>query len=211
MWADSRNPTYMIRIDSLRQIHGSPAMILCQETLDGSLDWYLQTDSLIVCMDSCVSVPVTIKLSIWGSFHWSSVMHSGVIAWRQFKQMQGEVMNIFSFVTIGNITLMAIAGLLTWYPGIFKSRHCNAFQDWAPINEIYRCPISKWVAEIWQHCRVPKKLPQLDLPSELAKWVVDTRHHFLCGGGGGGARGEVDNKPLPEPMLTLIPVAIWRH
>ena len=54
MWVDSRNPIYMIRIDSLGQIHGSPAMSLCQWTRDGNLGWYHQPDSLIVHMDSCV-------------------------------------------------------------------------------------------------------------------------------------------------------------
>ena len=48
--------------------------------------------------------------------------------------------------------------LLSWCP-IFKSSHCYSFEDWAPVDEIYGCPILKWVAETWPHDRVPGELP----------------------------------------------------
>ena len=37
----------------------------------------------------------------------------------------------------------------------FKSSLSNSFEYWAPVDEIYRCPIFKWVAETWPHCMVP--------------------------------------------------------
>ena len=38
--------------------------------------------------------------------------------------------------------------LLSWSP-IFKSSHCNSFEDQAPVDEIYGCPIFKGAAETW--------------------------------------------------------------
>ena len=43
--------------------------------------------------------------------------------------------------------------LSSWYP-IFQSSLCNSFDDWAPVDFIYRCPIFKWLAGTWQHDRV---------------------------------------------------------
>ena len=37
----------------------------------------------------------------------------------------------------------------------FKTIHCNSFEDQAPVDEIYGCPIFKWVAVTWIHGRVP--------------------------------------------------------
>ena len=38
---------------------------------------------------------------------------------------------------------------------IMPTSHCNSFEDRAPVNFIYGCPISKWVAMTWFHSRVP--------------------------------------------------------
>ena len=46
----------------------------------------------------------------------------------------------------------SLLGLLSWYP-IFTSSHCNSFEDRAPVDEIYGCPIFKWVTETILHCR----------------------------------------------------------
>ena len=47
--------------------------------------------------------------------------------------------------------------LLSWCP-ILKSNHCNAFEDWLPIDFIYHCPIFIWVAVIWQEWQGAKVL-----------------------------------------------------
>ena len=39
-------------------------------------------------------------------------------------------------------------------PQWVKSSYCNLSEDWATVDEIYRCPICKWVTEGWQHVRV---------------------------------------------------------
>ena len=41
--------------------------------------------------------------------------------------------------------LNELIGLLDWYPVIWSSL-CNSFEDRAPLNCIYGCPIFKWVA-----------------------------------------------------------------
>ena len=58
-----------------------------------------------------------------------------------------------------------LPGLLFWYP-IFESSGCNSFEDRAPVDQIYGCPIFKWVAKLCLHDRVPgpKQWPQGDLP-----------------------------------------------
>ena len=69
------------------------------------------------------------------------------------------------------IALRAVLGLLSWcaickFPyeilleGFtnwlkFHSSHSNSFEDWAPADSIYGCPIFKWVAVTWLHGRVP--------------------------------------------------------
>ena len=42
----------------------------------------------------------------------------------------------------------------------FKLSHCNSFEDQAPVDEIYGCPIFKRVAESWLHGRVPVEIPK---------------------------------------------------
>ena len=55
---------------------------------------------------------------------------------------------------LGMLPWWPLLGILSWYP-IFKSRHCNSFEDQAPVNFIYGCLIFKWVAVTWLHDRVP--------------------------------------------------------
>ena len=43
---------------------------------------------------------------------------------------------------------------LSWYP-VMLSSLCNSFEDRAPIDFIYGCPIFKWVAETWFSDRAP--------------------------------------------------------
>ena len=31
---------------------------------------------------------------------------------------------------------------------------CNSFEDWAPVDFIYGCPIFKWVAKTWKPCEM---------------------------------------------------------
>ena len=40
--------------------------------------------------------------------------------------------------------------LLSWYP-IYKSSHCNSFEDGAPVDFIDGCPTFKWVLKTWPH------------------------------------------------------------
>ena len=45
----------------------------------------------------------------------------------------------------------AIAGGGGYYPATcsYASCLCNSFEDWAPIDFVYGCPIFKWVAAMW--------------------------------------------------------------
>ena len=55
-------------------------------------------------------------------------------------------------------------GISPWLPllglqscrRIFFSSHRNSFEDWAPVDFIYRCPILKWIEQCWLHERVPE-------------------------------------------------------
>ena len=47
-----------------------------------------------------------------------------------------------------------LLGPLSWYPTC-KWSHCNSFEDRAPVDEIYGCPIFEWVAGTWLKDRVP--------------------------------------------------------
>ena len=38
---------------------------------------------------------------------------------------------------------------------IFKCSHCNSFEEWAPVEFIYGCPIFRWVVGTWLHDRGP--------------------------------------------------------
>ena len=45
-----------------------------------------------------------------------------------------------------------------YYPKVLSLSQvtaCNSFEDRAPVDFIYGCPIFKWVAETWPHDRVP--------------------------------------------------------
>ena len=43
--------------------------------------------------------------------------------------------------------------LSSWCP-IFKYSIGNSFEKWEPVNFMCRCPVFKWVAQTWQHCKV---------------------------------------------------------
>ena len=59
----------------------------------------------------------------------------------------------FGFCTLlGHVTLVNVT--VTTFPvSYLKSSHCNSFEDWGPVDEIYRCPIFIWVAVIYQRMR----------------------------------------------------------
>ena len=44
--------------------------------------------------------------------------------------------------------LRPLLGPQSWCP-TFKSSHSNSFEDRAPVDEIYGCPIFEWVAQVW--------------------------------------------------------------
>ena len=65
--------------------------------------------------------------------------------------------------------LAVFAGAVILVPML--SSFCNSFEDWAPVNEIYGCPIFKRVAVIWlkighQHCH-PNNGCQGDFPAKI--------------------------------------------
>ena len=84
------------------------------------------------------------------------------------------------------VVLVAITGTAVLVPYL-KLSLCNSFEDQAPVNFIYRCPVFKWVTETLTNCGL----------------VTICRHRS------GSTLVEVGNgllpdgtKPLPEPMLT---------
>ena len=44
---------------------------------------------------------------------------------------------------------MSIAYCWDFSPGTLWSSRCNSFEDWAPVDLIYGCPVFKWVAVTW--------------------------------------------------------------
>ena len=54
----------------------------------------------------------------------------------------------FYWSIMGHFTWQPLLGLLSWYP-VMLSSLCNSFDDRAPVDEIYGCPIFKWVAVAW--------------------------------------------------------------
>ena len=72
-----------------------------------------------------------------------------------------------------------LPGLLFRFP-ILKSNHCNSFEDWAPVDEIYGCPIFKWVAVAWLQDKYEdssySNRHQVDMPYLL---VVTSAIHFF--------------------------------
>ena len=48
-----------------------------------------------------------------------------------------------------HVTLMVITGTTKSVPTLLSS-HCNSFEDWVPVDEIYGYPVFKWVAMTWQ-------------------------------------------------------------
>ena len=52
----------------------------------------------------------------------------------------------------------------------------------------------------------------LDISSEIAlKWTLLGLSDDQVNIGSGNGLVPSGNKPLPEPMLTKVPAAIWRH
>ena len=51
---------------------------------------------------------------------------------------------------ISHVALVDITGTTIQVPHLDKSSLCNAFEDQAPVDEIYGCLIFKWVSETWQ-------------------------------------------------------------
>ena len=53
-----------------------------------------------------------------------------------------------SCIEYGMLPLWSLLGLFSWHP-IFQSSHSNSFEDWAPVDEIYGCPIFKCIADTY--------------------------------------------------------------
>ena len=49
----------------------------------------------------------------------------------------------------------SLFGSMCWYLSPLLLSHCNSFDDRAPVDEIYGCPIFKCVAVTWLNERVP--------------------------------------------------------
>ena len=49
-----------------------------------------------------------------------------------------------------------LQGLWYWYHVMWSNLY-NSFEDWAPIDFIYGCPIFNWVAETWLEDSAPGK------------------------------------------------------
>ena len=74
---------------------------------------------------------------------------------------------------------MAITGItiLVLY---LLSQVTNSFEDWAPVDFIYGCPIFKWVAGAWLHGRVPGWYPQQWLPSNMPFYIHSVCFALFC-------------------------------
>ena len=76
--------------------------------------------SSILCLDACLHM-------------------STPNPWKRFHLLQ--------VLLIGNDALVTITGITIPVPYLLSRSHCNSFEDWAPVDFIYGCPIFKWVAE----------------------------------------------------------------
>ena len=65
-----------------------------------------------------------------------------------------SIWGIFCYSIKAYVTLTAVLEPLSWCL-FFWSSHCKSVEDQAPLDESYRFPIFKWVAETWPHDRVP--------------------------------------------------------
>ena len=52
------------------------------------------------------------------------------------------------------VTLAVIVGTSILVPYL-PSHHYNSFEDRAPVDEIYGCPVFQWVTETWPYDWVP--------------------------------------------------------
>ena len=66
---------------------------------------------------------------------------------------------ILGHIPGGMSTWWSLLGLPSWCP-LVNSSHCNSFEDRAPVDFIYGCPIFKWAAETWSHDRGTAQWPQ---------------------------------------------------
>ena len=72
-----------------------------------------------------------------------------------------------------------IENVLSWCL-IFKLSLCDSFEDQAPVDFIYGCPIFKWIAQTWPDDRVPGYQPKqwllCDRPccfiEKSTRWIV---------------------------------------
>ena len=81
----------------------------------------------------------------------------------------------------GVYRLAAIAGILSWH-SVLQPSHCNSFEDRAPVDFIYGCPIFKRVAVTWlprddPTIVVPVMVPRVTCPIDLS---VRTRRPWWC-------------------------------
>ena len=79
--------------------------------------------------------------------------------------------NVSNWISYGMSHWPPLLGLYLYGAIPFKSSHCNLFEDRAPVDFIYGCPIFKWVAaETWLHDRVPEKQPH--------QWLLGGMTHY---------------------------------
>ena len=65
-----------------------------------------------------------------------------------------------------------------YYPCALYLGHCNSFEDRAPEDEIYGCPIFKWVAVTWLHDRVPGYHYQQWPTEDMPRWCKKNHNPF---------------------------------
>ena len=81
---------------------------------------------------------------------------------------------------------------LSWCP-IFKSSHCNSFEDRAPVDFIYGCPIFKWVSE-------PYLMTYSHGLTWIPAWINKCIHHKVW---------DESTYPLPNFNGATIEVREW--
>ena len=101
---------------------------------------------------------------------------------------------------IDTLVLSKAVGHVSWCP-ILMSNHCNSFDDWVPVDEIYGYSIVKWIAVTWQGWEGTRIVVQ----TMATKWHVlfCARDVIVC-----FCLGCLFNtiKPLFEPVLIIVPV-----
>ena len=84
----------------------------------------------------------------------------------------------------GNISGMAawwiLLGLLSWYP-LWSPSLCSSFEDLAPVDEIYGCPIFKCAAVTWLKDRAPGcriVIHQTKVHFPQGQWIIKEFEKF---------------------------------